>query len=332
MKNTMRKALFPMIAALLLAGFFAGVASAAYPTKPFECIAPAGPGGGWDTTMRMVTKVLTEKKFVTVPMPVINKPGGGGGVALAYLQKKKAQDDTLVVYSPPLLLINLTGSTTLSYKNLTPISMLINDFGAFAVPKNSKYKTIKDVMEAIKKDPKSVKIGGTSAMGSMDHIQFLVAAKAAGVKDLKAIQYIAFQGGEGIAALMGGHIDLLSTGMAETVGPMQSGDIRVLAVSSPNRIKSGPMMTVPTLRESGIDAEFINWRGIFGPEAMPAPAVKYMEDALAKMVKTPEWKEIAQRNGWTQVYMNAADFAKFLDKTNAEYKALLAEIGMLKAQ
>ncbi|HRX27736.1 MAG TPA: tripartite tricarboxylate transporter substrate-binding protein, partial [Aminivibrio sp.] len=178
---------------MVLAGLFAGAAFAAYPTRPFECIAPAGPGGGWDTTMRMTTKVLTEQKFVTVPMPVINKPGGGGGVALSYLQKKKGKDDTLVVYSPPLLLINLTGSTPLSYKNVTPISMLINDFGAYAVPKNSKYKNIKEVMEAIKKDPKSVKVGGMSAMGSMDHIQFLVAAKAAGVKDLKAIQYIAFQ-------------------------------------------------------------------------------------------------------------------------------------------
>jgi putative tricarboxylic transport membrane protein len=332
MKSMMRKTLFLILAALVLSALFAGMASAAYPTKPIESIAPAGPGGGWDTTMRMTTKVLTEKKLVTVPMPVINKPGGGGGVALAYLQKKKGRDDTIVVYSPPLLLINLTGSTPLSYKNLTPISMLINDYGAYAVPKNSKFKSIKDVMEAIKKDPKSVKIGGTSAMGSMDHIQFLVAAKAAGVKDLKAIQYIAFQGGEGIAALMGGHIDLLSTGMAETVGPMQSGDIRVLAISAPNRIKSGPMMTVPTLRESGIDAEFINWRGIFGPENMPAYAVKYMEEALAKMVKTPEWREIATRNGWTQVYMNSADFAKFLEKTNAEYKTLLGEIGMLKAQ
>lgn len=332
MSKMMRKFLFLTLSALTLAGLFAGVASAAYPTRAFECIAPAGPGGGWDTTMRMVTKVLTEKKLVTVPMPVINKPGGGGGVALSYLQKKKGKDETLVVYSPPLLLINLTGSTPLGYKNVTPISMLINDFGAYAVPKNSKYKNIKEVLEAIKKDPKSVKVGGTSAMGSMDHIQFLVAAKAAGVKDLKGIQYIAFQGGEGIAALMGGHIDLLSTGMAETIGPMQSGDIKVLAISSPNRIKSGPMMTVPTLKESGVNAEFINWRGIFGPENMPAPAVKYMEDALAKMVKTPEWKEIAQRNGWTQVYMNAAEFAKFLDKTNAEYKTLLAEIGMLKVQ
>lgn len=114
-----------------------------------------------------------------------------------------------------------------------------------------------------------------------------MAAKAAGVKDLKGIQYISFQGGEGLAALMGAHIDLLSTGMAELVGPMQAGDIRVLAVTAPKRIASGPMMTVPTLKDSGIDAEFINWRGIFGTPDMPKEALGYVEGALAKMVKTP---------------------------------------------
>ncbi len=309
----------------------AATASAAWkPTKPFEFIAPAGPGGGWDTTIRMVGKVLGETKLVDQPMPVMNKPGGGGGVALAYIQRKKADPYTITVYSPPLLLINLTGQTPLSYKNVTPIAMLINDFGAFAVPKGSKYRSAKEVFEALKKDPKSVKIGGTSSMGSMDHIQFLVAARAAGVKDLKGIQYIAFQGGEGLAAVMGGHVDLLSTGMAELVGPMQAGDIRVLAVTAPKRIKSGPMMTVPTLREQGIDAEFVNWRGLFGAPEMPADARAFMADALGKMSKTPQWREICARNGWTLAYMGPAEFEKFLEKTNGEYRAVLEEIGLLK--
>ena len=325
----MRKLAFLTMTFLFLA--IVGIATAAsYPSKPFECIAPAGPGGGWDTTMRMVAKVLTEKKFVATPMPVVNKPGGGGGVAVAYLQKKKGNPYSLTVFSPPLLLINLTGQTQLGYKNLTPISMLINDFGAFGVPKDSRFKSMKELMEAIKKDPKSVKVGGTSSLGSMDHIQFLVAAKAAGVTDLKGIQYIAFQGGEGLAALMGGHIDVLSTGMAELVGPYESKDINILSVTSPKRIATGPLAAVPTLKEAGYNAEFINWRGIFGAPGMPAAERKYMEDALAKMAKTPEWKEICERNGWTQVYMNGDEFSKFLDKTNEQYKTLLTDVGLFK--
>lgn len=325
----MRKLLI-LTVVLLLAATALPAFAATYPSKPFECIAPAGPGGGWDTTMRMVTKVLLEKKLISTPMPVVNKPGGGGGVALAYLQKKKANPYSLVVFSPPLLLINLTGQTPLGYKNLTPISMLINDFGAFGVPKDSPYKNMKELMEAIKKNPKSVKVGGTSSLGSMDHVQFLVAAKAAGIEDMKSLQYIAFQGGEGLAALMGGHIDVLSTGMAELVGPFESKDINVLAVTAPKRIATGPLAAVPTMIEEGYDEVFINWRGIFGAPGMPAAERKYMEDALAKMAKTPEWKEICERNGWTQVYMNGEEFGKFLDETNEQYKTLLTDVGLFK--
>ena len=304
-----------------------------YPIKPFEFVAPNAPGTGWDTTIRLVAKTLGETNIVNQPMPVINKPGGGGGVALAYMQEKKGNPYEIVVYSPPLLLINLTGQTQLSYKNLTPLAMLINDFGAFAVPKNSPYKTINDVMEALKKDPKSVKIGGSSSPGSMDHIQFLKAAKAAGVQEIKNIQYISFQsGGGGMAELMGGHVDLLSTGMAETVGAMQSGDIKVLAVTAPERIKDGPMANVPTLKEQGIETDFINWRGLFGPPEMPDYAVKYWADALSKMSQTPEWDEVCKKNGWTKVYMEPDEFKQFLDKTNEEYKTLLQEVGLYKGQ
>lgn len=312
--------------------FCASIAVAAeFPSRAFECVAPAGPGGGWDTTMRMVTKVLTEKGFITQAMPVVNKPGGGGGVALAYIARKK-DPHVITVYSPPLLLINLTGQTPLSYKNTTPIAMMINDFGAFAVPKNSPYQGIKDVFEALKKDPKSVKIGGTSSPGSMDHIQFLQAARAAGVTGIKDIPYVAFQGGEALAALLGGHIDLYSTGMAEIVGPLEAGEIRALALTSPNRVSEGPLSQVPTLKEAGVDTVFINWRGIFGVPDMPKEALAFMEEALRKVAETDEWKAICRQNGWTEAYMGAADFNAFLEKTNAEYEVLLKDIGLYKQQ
>lgn len=300
-----------------------------YPNKAFEFIAPAGPGGGWDTTIRMAARVLAEQKIITQPMPVINKPGGGGGVALAYLQTKKGDPYEVAVYSPPLLLIRLSGQTTLSYKDVTPIARLICDYGAFAVPKNSPYRTINDVMDALKKNPKSVKIAGTSSPGSMDHIQFLQAAKVAGVKDIRSIQYIPFQGGEGLAALMGGHVDLLTTGMAETVGPMESGDIRVLAITAPERIKEGSMAKVATLREMGIPTEFVNWRGLFGPPAMPDYAVEYLSNALDKMARTAQWKDICAKNGWAETFLGPKEFGAFIERTNEEYKSLLQDVGLL---
>ncbi|MDK2809966.1 MAG: putative tricarboxylic transport rane protein [Petroclostridium sp.] len=301
-----------------------------YPTKTMEFIAPAGAGGGWDLTIRSVAKTLQDTKLVSVPMPVTNKPGGGGGVALSYLQEKKGSDTILSVYSPPLLLINLNGSTKLSYKDTTPIARLIADYGAFAVGKNSKYKTINEVMDALKNNPKSVKIGGTSAAGSMDHLQFLKIAKAAGVKDLKAIDYVSFQDGTASAQLMGGHVDLISVGLADIRALIESGDIKVLATTADKRVGEGVLKEIPTCKEQGINETFVNWRGLFGAPGMPEYAVKYWSETLKKMSETSEWKELCKKNGWDIVYSDGQEFASFLDKTNEEYKALLQEIGMLK--
>ena len=127
-----------------------------------------------------------------------------------------------------------------------------------------------------------------------------------------------------MAQLMGGHIDLLSTGMAETVGALEAGDIRVLALSSPKRIKSGPLSKIPTLKESGINTVFINWRGLFGAPGMGKAERDYMAKALKKMVGTKNWKTVCDNNGWTPAYMGPDEFSKFLDKTNDSYSPFSA--------
>ncbi|MGJ8455393.1 Bug family tripartite tricarboxylate transporter substrate binding protein [Pseudothermotoga sp. U03pept] len=302
-----------------------------YPSKPLNFIAPAGPGGGWDTTIRTVAQVLKETGLVTQPIVVNNMPGGGGGVALAHMQTKKGDPYNIIVFSPPLLLINLTGQTQYSYKNLTPIAMLIHDYGAFAVSKKSKYNSIAEVMEALKKDPKSVRVGGISAFGSMDHIQFLIAAKAAGVNNLKDITYVSFQEGEHMAALLGGHIDVLSTGLAEVTTALQTGAVKVLAVTAPQRV-GGILANVPTLKEEGIDAEFVNWRGLFGVPEMPPYALDYWVDILGKMVQTPQWDKMVEKYNWTKAFVPGEDFAKYLAKVNEDYKVVLKELGMYKGE
>lgn len=301
-----------------------------YPSKSMEFIAPGGAGGGWDLTIRTVAKTLDDTKLVSVPMPITNKPGGGGGVTLAYLQEKKGNDRIVSVYSPPLLLINLSGSTDYSYQDTTPIARLITDYGAFAVAKDSPYNTLNDVMEALKKDPKSVKIGGNSSAGSMDHIQFLIMAKAAGVKNLKDIDYVSFQDNSGAAQVMGGHLDLLTTGLGEVRALAESGELKVLATTAEKRVGTGVIAGIPTGMEQGINASFKNWRGLFGPPDMPDYAVKYWEDTLSQMVETEEWKAAAERNGWDLSYANSENFKKFLQEQNENYKEILTEIGMMK--
>lgn len=301
-----------------------------YPTKTIECYAPAGAGGGWDLTIRTVSKTLTDTKIVPVAMPVENKAGGGGAVFLTALQSMKGKDNVLTVYSPPLLFININGTTEFGYKNTTPLARLITDYGAFVVAKNSPYTSIQQVIDKLKADPTSVKIGGTSAAGSMDHIAFLVVAKAAGITDLKAIQYVAFQDGAGPAQLMGGHIELISTGLGDVRGLVESGDLRVLASTAGTRPAFGIGKDVPTVKEQGIDAEFANWRGIFGPPEMPDYAVTYWREALGKMVQTQEWKTACQNFGWVESYADQPDFMKFLDEQNTLAKGILTELGIAK--
>lgn len=308
---------------------FAQKAPANYPSKPMEFVAPSGAGGGWDTTIRMVAKALQDEKIVPVAMPVTNRTGGGGGINLAYMQTKKGADDLISVYSPPILFIKLNGTSKYGYQDTTPIARLIADYGAFYVSKNSKYKTMQDVLEAIKKDPKSVKIGGGSAAGSMDHIVFLYVAKAYGIKDLRKIQYIAFQDSTGPTQLMGGFIDVLSSDIASLRGLVESGDVRVLGITASSRIGSGLIATYPTLKEQGINVEFANWRGLFGPPGMPDYAVTYWRNALAKMSESASWKKIMAEQAWTPAYMDQPEFKSFLDKTNDEYKDIFEELGIL---
>ena len=297
-----------------------------YPPKTVSMIAPAGAGGGWDLTIRTVAKTLKDTGLVESNLPVVNRPGGGGAVNLAYMQTKKGCGNLISVYSPPILLTNLTGASKYSYKDTTPLARLITDYGAFVVSKNSKYTSINQVMEALKNDPKSVKIGGTSSAGSMDHIQFLIIAKAAGVPKLRQIDYISFQDGGAVAQVLGGHVDLISTGLGDVSSLVKSGDLRALAHTADKRVGEGLVAEIPTVKEQGIDATFENWRGLFGPKDMPDYAVTFWSKALKDMVETPEWSEARTRNGWDDAYQNSEDFTQFLATTNEQYKTILAEI------
>ena len=304
-----------------------------YPKKSVELIAPAGAGSGFDLTARSVANCLLATKLVSVPLPVTNKQGGGGVIALSYLDEKRGADDVISVYSPPLLMVNLNGSTALNYKdNTTPIARLITDYGCFAVSSDSPYRDIGSIMDALKADPTSVRVGGTSAAGSMDHIQFLKIAKAAGVTRLDEIQYFGYEDGGAAAQLMGGHIDVISTGISDAVGLVESGDLRVLAITAAKRVGSGIVYSMPTCIEQGINATFFNWRGLFGPKDMPDYALRYWESIVEQMVQTSEWKDICQKYGWDMDYAGHEDFERFLADCNKEYAALLEDVGLLNVK
>ena len=308
-------------------------AASPYPRQSVELIAPAGVRSGSDLTLRSVARCLRDTDLVDVPLPVSNRPGNGGGIALDYLNEHTGADNVLAIFSPPVCLIHLNGSTPLSYQeNTTPIAKLITDYGCFAVASNSPYQNLNQVMEALREDPASVRVGGTSSLGSMDHVQFLKVAQAAGVESLDQIQYTGFEDGRVLAQLLGGHVDIVSAGIGDVMGLVESGDVRVLGITAEERVGSGIVAEMPTCIEQGIDATFYNWRGIFGPKDMPEESLEFWENTLAELVQTPEWADTCEKYGWDMDYLGREAFESFLADVSEEYAVLLEEVGLLESE
>ncbi|KEO84002.1 tripartite tricarboxylate transporter substrate binding protein [Tumebacillus flagellatus] len=303
-----------------------------YPQKPIVMVAPSGAGGGWDKTARSVTKVLGETKLVEQTMTVENKPGGGGTVFMAdYASNDKKNDYRLFVSSPPILINNLKkeGNTPYGYKNTTPLAQLTKDYGAIAVKADSPYKTLTDLVNALKADPSKLTVAGGSAPGSMDHLVAVLPAYKAGV-DPKKVKYVSYDGGgEAVAALLGGNADAIGTDGSSLVEYMKAGKVKILGVEAPERL-GGDLKDIPTMKEQGLDAQFLIWRGVFGPQDMSDAAKKYWGDKLKALSETPEWKKELQTNGWEAEYKNGDDFKAYLDKQEGEVKDMLTALGMAK--
>ncbi|WP_219818931.1 tripartite tricarboxylate transporter substrate binding protein [Streptomyces sp. SM11] len=298
------------------------------PTKPIEYIAPAGTGGGWDTLARTSARVLDEGKFVDKPLRVINKPGGGGAIGWAYVAQHEQDPHKLFVTSPPVLLVPLAGETTQTYKDFTPIARLNTEPLAYAVKADSPFKTFGDLAAKLKADPKSVSIAGGSGPGSLDHVGLAGAVQAAGA-DASRVKYVPFDGGgEALTALLGGHAEAAVAGASEVTALVRSGDLRVLAVSSEE--PSPILPDAPTLTSSGVEYVFDIWRGVMAPKGLSAAQIAYYEKAYAEMVEHDSWKKESEKLGWTNAYLNSADFGKFLDEENTELAGILTGVGLKK--
>ncbi|MCP3763595.1 tripartite tricarboxylate transporter substrate binding protein [Domibacillus sp. A3M-37] len=307
-------------------------AGASYPEKPIVINAPSGAGGGLDTTARALTKVLSDTGLNEQSMTVENKPGGGQAVGLADFISQDPQDPyRLFLPSVPLLINNLKkeGNSPHSYRDLTPIAQLTKDYGAIVVPADSKYTDLQSLFNDLKAKPDSLTLAGGSAPGSQDHLVAMLPAVKAGV-DAAKIKYVSYDGGgEAMTALIGGNADVLATDISGTGEYLKAGKIRVLGVSSPERLK-GTYADIPTYKEGGIDAEFTIWRGLFGPKEMPDYAVDYWNKTLDEMVQTPEWQEVLQTNGWEHGYKNSEEFTAFLEEQEVLVQEILESLNMQK--
>ena len=300
------------------------------PDRNVEIVVPSAPGGSNDKTARTVERIIQEKRLLAgTTLTVVNKPGGGNMMTMNYLIQHPGDAHYVMVGTPTILTNHIIGASPLNYTDFTPIASLFNDYVVFAVKADAPFKSGRELAERLKKDPKSVSIGFATAVGSHNHIAAGLLAKAIGA-DVRSLKVIAFKGSaEAITALLGGHIDLVTTAAGNVAEHVTAGKLRVVGVAANQRLP-GPFASVPTWKEQGINVVFGGWRSIMGPKGMTPAQIAFWEKILSQVVATPEWKTDLERNYWSNDFALSEQYKADLKHDYTSMKAVLSELGLAK--
>jgi putative tricarboxylic transport membrane protein len=307
------------------AAFIVAAQAAAFtPTRPVEVVVHTGPGGGSDLLARAAVQMIEQEKLVPVRMQVVNKTGGGSSVASAYLFEKKGDPHTIGFFTGVWLTSPITSKEAkVTLRDLTPIARLVLEPALIAVKADSPYKTLPDFIAAAKQNPMQLKQSGGSVT-SRDNVVRQLLQKATGAR----WAFISFPGGgERIAALLGGHVNMMVIEPEEAGEHIRAGNMRVLAQVSDRRLAGYP--NVPTLKEAGFDVPAVpQVRGVVAPPGIPQENVAYWEDVFRKLTRTASWRKYLEANQFQDGYQTSTELAKFYDEFTGQMRTILQEAGV----
>ena len=291
--------------------------------EQLRIVAPAAPGGGWDQTARVMQQVLQRTGIAATPV-VENIAGAAGTIGLArFIGAERGNGDALLVSGLIMLGGIVTHDAPVTLADVVPIARLTGEYEVLTVPTASPFRTLDDLMRAFAERPESISWGGGSAGGSDQILAGLIAA-AVGVAP-RRVNYIAFSGGgEALSAILGGQVSVGINGLAEFAPQIEAGTVRVLAISSAERL---PGLDAPTLREQGVDIEFENWRSVVAPPGISAADRQRLERAIETMVRTSEWRDLLARYRWLDRYLAGDAFAQFAVSEEQRVRDILRALG-----
>ncbi|GAA5227241.1 Bug family tripartite tricarboxylate transporter substrate binding protein [Paeniglutamicibacter antarcticus] len=294
------------------------------PVSGLRIMVPNSPGGGYDTTARVSAKVM-EETDIAKSLEVFNLSGAGGTVGLARIVNEKGNDDLAMLMGLGVVGASYTNDTDAKLTDTTPIARLIQEPGAIMVSKDSPYKTIDDLVAAWKKDPSKVAVGGGSSPGGPDHLLPMQLAQSVGIDPTK-VNYVSYDGGgDLLPAILGNKLGFAASGAGEFLKQIESGDVRVLATSGAERLEG---VDAPTLKESNIDLEFSNWRGLVAPPEISDEAKARWISMLEQMHGTEQWKKALADNGWTDAFITGDEFTTFLTDQDTRVAEVLTKLGL----
>ncbi len=326
MKRSFRLVLFLMVAAGMVVATYQ-IADAqkksAFPTRPIELIVPYSPGGGSGVTGETMKKVVSDDKLSPQPLIITYKPGASGQVGWSYLAGRKGNGHTISTATTGYTFGFVLKQTQLKPEDLTPIACMLMDTQLIVTYTKSPFKSIRDVIEASKKAPNSVKISGTSAIGADSTVANMLEA-AEGIK-LNMIPFMS--GGEASAAILGGHVDLAISNPNELFPQIEAGKLRPLAVFADKRLAG--LKDVPTMKELGYNLQFFTHRGVLAPAGIPKHEEEWLIGLMKKITQSKGWAEYAEKYMMTIEFIGGSDYAKYLAEERVKIAKILKSMGKI---
>ncbi|GII96674.1 Bug family tripartite tricarboxylate transporter substrate binding protein [Sinosporangium siamense] len=294
-------------------------------TAGLRLMVPNTPGGGYDTTARSLARVM-EETGIASGVQVFNLPGAGGTVGLQRTVNEKGNGKLAMQMGLGVVGASYTSKSQATLSQTTPIAKLIEEAGAIVVSKDSPYKTIGDLVKAWKKDPSKVTVGGGSSPGGPDHLLPMQLAQTVGI-DPKKVNFISYDGGgELLPAILGNKIAFGASGYGEFLDQVEAGQVRVLAITSAEPVDV--LQDVPTLKSSGIDLIFTNWRGIVAPPGISDADRKTWVDLVTRTRDSAKWKEECAKRGWKDAFLAGDEFATYLAEQDKAVADILKQLGL----
>jgi putative tricarboxylic transport membrane protein len=331
--NVMKRRSVRLVEVLLLAPLLTATAACGVTrgedTRDLLMIIPNSPGGGYDQTGRAAVAVMEDADITGGTFTVDNVIGAGGAGAMTTLIGKAGDEHTMMTVG--LGVVGSTYSFASDYRleDATPLAQVMSEPEAILVPGDSPYETVDDFVQAWKADPAGLAIGGGSSPGGPDHLFPMQLAAEVGI-DPNDVNYVSYDGGGPLtSALLGAKIDAGFSGPAEFAGQVESGELRMLAVSGEERSPVDAFSDVPTLTEEGIDLTFLNWRGVLAPPDISEERRDELVDYLEAMHDTEGWRQQLRQYGWTDDFKTGEEFSAFLEEQDQRVSGTLQELGLI---
>ena len=285
---------------------------------------PNAPGGGYDTTARIAAQVLEEEQ-ITDRVEIFNVEGASGVVGLARTINERGNADLLMMMGLGVVGAVYTNDSTVHLDEVTPIARLLSEPEIVVVPTRSRFRTLDELLTVWRAHPGRIAVGGGSSPGGPDFLAPHLIAKAVGI-DPGAVDYNQYDGGGPLlAALLGGEVDFAVSGVGEYADQVRTGQVRVLAVTSKERI---PDFDAPTLQEQGVDLEFVNWRGFVAPPGLAEQQREALIKLVVSMHDSASWKRAAKANGWDDTFLTGPEFDQFLREESDRVADVMTDLGI----